>query len=166
MVRRPPPQRINLPRSSENEKRDLCAEPPIPEERAALAARVDYEGYGKHKRNPYLWNLQPYHGDSVDRTYCEDAGFQIGDRPRIPQLLQRGVAAGLFGDLMSQGDPTMLWTIDDKAGSTSSGSPRPRKRSIMAIPFALPTPSRARSLYALASISKASIRDKELSNRS
>lgn len=28
-------------------------------------------------------------------------------------LLTRGIRAGLFGDLASDGDPTMLWTIDD-----------------------------------------------------
>lgn len=28
-------------------------------------------------------------------------------------LLIRGIRAGLFGDLVSNGDPTMLWTIDE-----------------------------------------------------
>lgn len=112
-MRRKPPPRILLPRLSENEKRDLSAEAPDEHERAALAVRVRYEGYGKHKRNPHLFNLAAFHGYAPDRTFCEDVGFERADEPRIPHLVQRGVAAGLFGDLYRQGDPTMLWTIDD-----------------------------------------------------
>ncbi len=112
-VRRKPPARDHLPRLSENEKRDLSPEAPDAAERAALLGRVHYEGYGKHKRNPHLWNLAPFHGYAPDRTFCEDVGFERADEPRIPNLLQRGIDAGLFGDLYRQGDPTMLWTIDD-----------------------------------------------------
>jgi hypothetical protein len=112
-MRRRPERRIELPRSSENQKRDLSATLPTTEERGALAARAEYEGYGKHKRNPSLWGLAPFHGHAPDRTFCEDAEFLFEHRGRVPQLLQRGIEAGLFGDLISQGDPTMLWTIDD-----------------------------------------------------
>jgi len=112
-VRRKPPPRRLLPRTSENEKRGLSPEPPSDAERNALAARATYGGYGKHKRNPHAWGLDPFHGIAPDRTFCEDTGFELADRQRIPTLLERGILAGLFGDLSSQGDPTMLWTIDD-----------------------------------------------------
>lgn len=32
---------------------------------------------------------------------------------RAPILLQRGILAGLIGAKVSQGDPTLLWTVDD-----------------------------------------------------
>lgn len=112
-MRKKPPPRTSLPRLSENEKRDLSPEAPNEAERNALAARIRYEGYGKHKRNPHSWNLAAFHGYAPDRTFCEDVGFERADEIRIPSLLQRGVAAGLFGDLYRQGDPSMLWTIDD-----------------------------------------------------
>jgi hypothetical protein len=113
MTRQRPPNRIEVPRTTENEKRDLSANVPRDSDRVAVGTRAWYKGYGKHKRNPYIWNLAPYRGPAPDRTYCEDAGFTLADEPRIRGLLMRGIEAGLFGDLVSQGDPTMLWTIDD-----------------------------------------------------
>ncbi|MFW2831558.1 hypothetical protein [Sphingomonas sp. ID0503] len=113
VVRRKPPLRVHLPRLSENEKRDLSLDEPDEAARTALAGRARYEGYGKHKRNLHLWNLAAFHGYAPDRTFCEDVGFERRDEQRIPVLLHRGIAAGLFGDLHRQGDPTMLWTIDD-----------------------------------------------------
>jgi hypothetical protein len=112
MARRPE-SRIEVPRSSENMKRNLCAVPPTFHERQMLAGRVRYGGYSKHKLNPHLWGLTAYGGNAPDRTFCEDAGFHLPDQSRIPALLKRGIDAGLFGDLVSRGDPTMLWTIDD-----------------------------------------------------
>jgi hypothetical protein len=32
---------------------------------------------------------------------------------RTPELLRRGIEAGLIGANENQGDPTLLWTIDD-----------------------------------------------------
>jgi len=112
MSRRKPPDRIDLPRK-ESVKRNLSPEPPSEAARTHLAGRAWYKGYGKHKRNPYIWDLDPWHGISADRTFCEDAGFELADKSRIDGLLERGIEAGLFGDLVDQGDPTMLWTIDD-----------------------------------------------------
>ena len=83
------------------------------DDRADLRARATYAGYAKHKRDPYAWGLEPFRGRAPDRTFCEDSGFGIADQVRIPQLLRRGIDAGLFGDLIRQGDPTMLWTLDD-----------------------------------------------------
>ncbi len=113
MSRKRPPDRIDLPRTSENEKRQLLSPPPGAAERGALAERAWYRGYSKHKRHPHLWKLEPFQGYAPDRTFCEDAGFQVNDKPRIDYLLPRGIEAGLFGDLLNRGDPTMLWTIDD-----------------------------------------------------
>lgn len=112
-MRRKPPPRVLQPRLSENEKRDLSPTLPSMDDRADLRARATYAGYAKHKRDPYAWGLEPFHGRAPDRTFCEDSGFGIADQVRIPQLLRRGIDAGLFGDLIRQGDPTMLWTLDD-----------------------------------------------------
>ena len=110
---RPPAPRDLPPRSSENEKRALSADPPSACEITALTNTAAYEGYGKHKRNPHIWKLAVFHGYAPDRTFCEDAGFTIGDKPRILSLLARGIAAGLFGGYQQNGVPTKLWTIDD-----------------------------------------------------
>ncbi len=112
-MRRKPPRRTPLVRLSENEKRDLSAALPSASERSALASRASYGGYAKHKRDPHAWGLVPFHGEAPDRSFCEDIGFTLADQSRIPGLLGRGIAAGLFGDLVRQGEPTMLWTIDD-----------------------------------------------------
>jgi hypothetical protein len=32
---------------------------------------------------------------------------------RVPALLRRGIAAGLVGQNDKQGDPTILWAVDD-----------------------------------------------------
>lgn len=112
-MRRKPPPRTLQPRLSENEKRDLSPVMPSIAERAQLSGRVTYGGYAKHKRDPYAWGLEPFRGRAPDRTFCEDTGFGLADQGRIAQLLQRGIDAGLFGDLVRQGDPTMLWTLDN-----------------------------------------------------
>ena len=112
-MRRKPPPRVLQPRLSENEKRDLSPTLPSMDDRADLRARATYAGYAKHKRDPYAWGLEPFRGRAPDRTFCEDSGLGIAAQVRIPQLLRRGIDAGLFGDLIRQGDPTMLWTLDD-----------------------------------------------------
>ncbi len=78
-----------------------------------LLGRAEYEGYGKHKRNPEIWELAAFHGYAPDRTFCEDAGFTIDDARRIMPLLKRGIAAGLFSEQERQEVPAKLWTIDD-----------------------------------------------------
>ena len=32
---------------------------------------------------------------------------------RVPALVERGIIAGLIGDNDKQGDPTIIWTVDD-----------------------------------------------------
>ena len=100
-------------RSSDNDKRALIEEMPDPAERARLAADVRYRGYGKHKRNPYIWKVAAYHGDAEDSTYCEDAGLLPADLSRALRVIRRGISAGLFGDQIDGDNPTILWTIDD-----------------------------------------------------
>jgi hypothetical protein len=69
-------------------------------------AGIQYRCYGKHKRNPYLYCVSPYHGTDVDRSLCDEhAGFVKSDMIRIPLLLRRAELAGLAGNL--------IWTVDD-----------------------------------------------------
>jgi len=74
---------------------------------------VTYGPYSKHKFNPTAYNLTPYAGPDVDRTYCDaHARFGKGDSIRIPGLLRRGVMLGLWSDQMDSDVPRLLWTID------------------------------------------------------
>jgi hypothetical protein len=86
---------------------------PAESERRRLSAAVRYGGYGKHKRNASVWGVASYHGDADDATYCEDAGLIPSDLARATRVIGRGIAAGLFGDRLDNGNPTILWTIDD-----------------------------------------------------
>jgi hypothetical protein len=53
-------------------------------------------------------------GTRGDATFCDlDARFTRGDMARVPELLTRGIFAGLVGDNLNLGDPTLLWTVDD-----------------------------------------------------
>jgi hypothetical protein len=101
-----PVRRTDIPpRNSDNNKRRLAADvTPAVIER--LIATVNYEGSPKHKRNPHLFALEPYNGARGDATLCDDhAQFQPQDIARIPDLILRGLSAGLIG--------TNLWTVDD-----------------------------------------------------
>jgi hypothetical protein len=100
-------------RTSDNDKRALLPDMPPEPDRQALIARISYEGYGKHKKNPHIWKVAVYHGDAEDRTFCEDAGLRPTDMRRATRIVQRGVAAGLMGDRSDLNCPTILWTIDD-----------------------------------------------------
>jgi hypothetical protein len=113
MPRRKPPRRIAVARHSDNEKRRLCEPPPDLEFRRSLAARAHFEGFGKHKLEPRAFGLEPV-PFGEDDTYCDGhAGFSPADVARLPQLLQRGIWAGLIGHNYKQGDPTLIWTVDD-----------------------------------------------------
>jgi len=103
---RKPAKRTDIPaRNRDNNKRRLAAEV-MPAEIAGLIATVTYEGSPKHKRNPHLFDLEPFTGPRGDATLCDDhAQFQPQDMVRIPDLIVRGLSAGLIG--------TNLWTVDD-----------------------------------------------------
>jgi hypothetical protein len=121
-------------RTSANDPRRLLEPAPTPAERAALQARAGFAGYGKHKRHPAAFGLPPYPRPAEDVSYCdEDAVFSPADMTRAPELLLRGIAAGLFGETSKKGDPGLLWSVDDNAGSTRRGSPIRGRRCIMAI---------------------------------
>jgi hypothetical protein len=110
---RKPKKRLVVERSSDNDKRCLREPRPTAKTCVALAARVRFEGSGKHKLAPRAFGLDPAASDEDD-TYCDGhAGFTPGDVTRVPVLLTRGILAGLVGHNDKQGDPTLIWTIDD-----------------------------------------------------
>ena len=78
MPRRRPDSRLVAHRSSDNVKRAL--EPaPNPATLTALAERVCYEPYAKHKLAPRAFGLEPMAGISEDTSYCA-MRMQIGNR--------------------------------------------------------------------------------------
>jgi len=114
MPRRKPPSRSAAERSSESDRRDLRSPPPSNQERRLLAAKASLGPYSKHKKNPTAYKLKAYEGLDEDRTFCDaDADFTPADLVRAPDLLQRGISAGLFGHKNKKGDPSLLWTVDD-----------------------------------------------------
>jgi hypothetical protein len=111
---RKPPSRTLRTRASDNDPRRLSEANPSQVERAQLAARARFGAYAKHKKHPDAYGLKPYEGNQEDTTYCDEhAGFCPGDMPRAPELLRRGIEAGLFGKTIKKGDPGLLWSVDD-----------------------------------------------------
>ena len=109
-----PPSRTARVRASSNDPRRLSVAPPTPEERAELAARATFAPYGKHKRHPGAYGLDPYSGQQEDPSYCDEhASFGPGDMKRAPTILRRGIDAGLFGKVNKKDDPGLLWSVDD-----------------------------------------------------
>lgn len=114
MAGRKPERRLVAARSSDNEKRRVHEPVPSDEWLTALAARARFEAYSKHKLQPQAFGLQPFTGQREDATYCDGhANFAPADMARVPNLLRRGILAGLIGHNDRQGDPTLLWTVDD-----------------------------------------------------
>lgn len=108
-----PKARVVVQRDSENDKRELREPMPSAAQRAALAARVKYEGSAKHKYSPRAFGLKPA-PRATDDTMCDvHAQFTPADMVRAVAILQRGVMAGLIGHNTKQGDPTILWALDD-----------------------------------------------------
>lgn len=111
---RKPERRLTTVRRSDNEKRALADMPIDSADLAALANRVSYEAYAKHKLNPRAFGLDPISSVSDDPTFCDGhAGFTPRDMPRIQGLLRRGVLSGLIGKQGWPDEPRTLWTIDD-----------------------------------------------------
>jgi len=93
------------PRNKDNNKRRLGNDI-TPEVVGELLKTVTYKGSPKHKRNPGIFNLEPFNGVRGDATLCDDhANFQPADMAKIPGLIQRGLKAGLIG--------SNLWTIGE-----------------------------------------------------
>jgi hypothetical protein len=110
---RKPKRRLVVERSSDNDKRKLREPAPKAEARETLARRARFEGSAKHKLEPRAFGLEPAPSDDDD-TYCDGhAGFRPEDMARTGRLLRRGLLAGLIGQIDKQGDPTLIWTVDD-----------------------------------------------------
>jgi hypothetical protein len=113
-MRKKPPSRVAVQRSSDNDPRQLRDPPPTPLARKLLAAKATFVEYSKHKKNPSAYGLKPWQGDQEDPSYCDEhAGFHKVDLARAPMLLKRGIEAGLFGHASKKGDPSRLWAVDD-----------------------------------------------------
>jgi len=104
-VKKPPKRSDIPPRNSDNDKRRL-AESVSNAEIEKLVKIVSYRGSPKHKRNPRLFNLESFNGIRGDATLCDEhANFRAVDMQRIPELIVRGLKAGLIG--------TNIWTVGD-----------------------------------------------------
>ena len=103
-----PKKRSNLPpRCSNNDKRRLIANP-APDYIAQLRRNITYQGSSKHKQYPHLYDLPPFQGDRGDATLCDrDASFRPADLNSIPQMIQRGLRAGLVGE------NGIIWAVAD-----------------------------------------------------
>lgn len=113
MPRRAPARRVIDQRSSENVKRGLLQSPEQPT-LEALAARIRYEAYAKHKQEPRAFGLEPLGDVSEDASFCDaHAGWRPEDMRRLPALMRRGVQAGLVSDQWRLGDPALIWSVDD-----------------------------------------------------
>ena len=101
-----PAKRPNVPvRNSNNDKRRMLSNPD-PNYVNQLKQHVRYQGSSKHKRSPHAYGLPTFSGKRGDATLCDkDAGFQ--NIQAIPQLIKRGLDAGLVGE---QG---IIWAIAD-----------------------------------------------------
>ena len=62
-----------------------------------LLHEVSYEGSPKHKRHPHRFGLEPFNGQRDDATLCDEADFRPDQIEEIPDLIQRGIRAGLIG---------------------------------------------------------------------
>ena len=114
MNRKKPPARRAIARTAENDPRDLMTPKPTQKACIDLAAKARFAPYSKHKKDPTIYKMTAYHGPDEDITYCDgDADFLLADMARAPNLLKRGILAGLWGDKSKKGDPSRLWTIDD-----------------------------------------------------
>ena len=81
---------------------------------AVLAGRVRYAPYAKRKLAPRAFGLEPTAGIPEDTSFCDGhAGWQPADGARLPDLMSRGVRAGLVSDQWRLGDPALLWSVDD-----------------------------------------------------
>jgi hypothetical protein len=106
-MKKPNPRPSGLPRRlSDNNKRRL-RDLPIPNT-DELRSKIRYVGSSKHKANPHLFGLPPYIGARGDATLCDaHSGFSPTDMQSVPDMLNRGIRAGLIGE---NGE---LWTLSD-----------------------------------------------------
>lgn len=101
-----PSRRDTLPQRDDAHRKRSLYETGQLKELAERFAGIRYGCAGKHKANPYLFGVAPYHGTDSDRSLCDQhAGFLKEDLQRIQSLLKRAEAASLAGNL--------IWSVDD-----------------------------------------------------
>ncbi len=107
-MKRPVPRSALGSRKSDNDKRRLL-ENPSRQLVERLLAHVKYDPSAKHKRHPHLYGLDPFRGERGDATLCDvHADFRPDQMATIPQLVRRGIQAGLIGDTHR-----VIWTVAD-----------------------------------------------------
>lgn len=100
-------------RASESHRPKLYVQPPR-ELIAELLKKATYRGSSKHKANPRRFGLPHYGKPRGDATLCDEhANFGPQQMKALPELLFRGISAGLLGELMTENIPTVLWTVGD-----------------------------------------------------
>jgi hypothetical protein len=110
-----PAHRPDLPpRDSDNEKRRLEPDPD-PVRLQSLLQKAKYRGIARHKSAPRDFGILDDSGGSrSDATLCDrDAGFSPSDVATIPDLIRRGITAGLVGHNWRPGIPTIIWPVAD-----------------------------------------------------
>lgn len=106
-MRRPSARRDRRPRRPDNLKRRLL---PQPSETLIerLVGSVFYGGSEKHKMHPIAFGLSISGGSKGDATLCDEhAGFTSDKMSTIPNLIERGLRAGLVGRR------NLIWTVGD-----------------------------------------------------
>lgn len=95
------------PRGSDNVKRQLISEPDKNYIKN-LRQNATYKGSPKHKLTPHVFGLEPFSGKRGDATLCDKhAGFSKNDVALIPQVMDRGLQAGLVGE------NGVIWAVAD-----------------------------------------------------
>ena len=147
MARRKPPRRVLGARGSENVKRRLRVPAPAAAWLHTLADRASFDAHPKHKMEPRAFGLQPFTGQRIDASYCDGhAQFAPSDASRLPNLLRRGILAGLVGANDAKGDPTLVWTVDDNGWIYEAESPCRGELCTTGIRSCRTRPSRAQYL--------------------
>ena len=79
-----------------------------------LAAQATFEGYSKHKQDPFRFGLPAFTGRKGDFTSCDaDAGFERADMASVATWLRSGILAGLIGVVVEGPDPKIVWTVSN-----------------------------------------------------
>ena len=108
-MKKPAQRPDRLPRRLSDNNRRKLLESPEPGLIDGLLARASYKGSPKHKAHPHLYGLPAFSGKRGDATLCDThSGFLPQHMASIPEMLRRGIQAGLIG-----ADGETIWTISD-----------------------------------------------------
>jgi hypothetical protein len=73
----------------------------------SLRGQVTYQGHPDHKSNPVAFGLPAGTRPRSGALLCDrDGGFGANDVPRVPQIIDRALEAGLISD-------RRIWVVDD-----------------------------------------------------